>query len=127
MAGQDADSNPGTERPPADIRRDVDAKARGSVAGVKEARACLFAGLFFVSIFLMPRAGLLGIPRYNLLLIIAVSIQAGMIWAKLETLDELKAICLFHVVGFVLEAFKTSGTTAGIWQRSPLVFMRAPP
>ncbi|TRL30524.1 DUF817 domain-containing protein [Rhizobium straminoryzae] len=77
--------------------------------GIKEARACLFAGLFFVSIFLMPRAGLLGIPRYDLLLIIAVSIQAWMIWAKLETLDELKAICLFHVVGFVLEAFKTSG------------------
>ena len=32
-----------------------------------------------------------------------------MVWAKLETLDELKAICLFHVVGFALEVFKTSG------------------
>ena len=27
---------------------------------------------------------------------------------KLETMDELKAICLFHMVGFALEAFKTS-------------------
>ncbi|MFN3364592.1 MAG: DUF817 domain-containing protein, partial [Allorhizobium sp.] len=26
-----------------------------------------------------------------------------------ETMDELKAICLFHVVGFALEAFKTAG------------------
>ncbi|MFD1743842.1 DUF817 domain-containing protein [Rhizobium helianthi] len=77
--------------------------------GIKEARACLFAGLFFVSIFVIPRAGLLGIPRYDLLLIIAVSIQGWMIWTKLETLDELKAICLFHVVGFILEAYKTSG------------------
>lgn len=77
--------------------------------GVKEARACLFAGLFFVSIFVTPREGLFGIPRYDLLLIIAIAIQLWMVWAKLETLDELKAICLFHVVGFALEVFKTSG------------------
>jgi uncharacterized membrane protein YoaT (DUF817 family) len=78
--------------------------------GVKEARACLFAGLFFLSVFLVPRAGIIGIPRYDLLLLIAVVIQAGMVWAKLETIDELKAISVFHVVGFALEAFKTSGS-----------------
>jgi uncharacterized membrane protein YoaT (DUF817 family) len=76
--------------------------------GIKEARACLFAGLFFVAIFVVPRAGLFGIPRYDLLLLIALAIQAFMVLAKLETIDELKAITLFHVVGFVLEAFKTS-------------------
>ncbi len=78
--------------------------------GVKEARACLFAGLFFLSVFLVPRAGLVGIPRYDLLLIIALAIQAWMVWAKLETIDELKAISVFHVVGFALEVFKTSGS-----------------
>jgi uncharacterized membrane protein YoaT (DUF817 family) len=31
-----------------------------------------------------------------------------MVWARLETLDELKAICLFHLLGFALEVFKTS-------------------
>ena len=77
--------------------------------GTKEARACLFAGLFFVSIFVTPGDGLFGIPRYDLLLVIALAIQIWMVWAKLETLDELKAICLFHVVGFALEVFKTSG------------------
>ncbi|NML73907.1 DUF817 domain-containing protein [Rhizobium sp. S-51] len=77
--------------------------------GTKEARACLFAGLFFVSIFVTPRDGLLGIPRYDLLSAIALAIQIWMVWAKLETLDELKAICLFHLVGFALEVFKTSG------------------
>jgi len=76
--------------------------------GIKEARACLFAGLFFVAIFAVPRAGLFGIPRYDLLLLVALAIQAFMVLAKLETLDELKAITLFHLVGFVLEAFKTS-------------------
>lgn len=78
------------------------------VFGVKNARACLFAGLFFAAVFAMPRGGLFGIPRYDLLLLIAVAIQAGMVWAKLETWDELKAITLFHVIGFCLEVFKTS-------------------
>ena len=31
-----------------------------------------------------------------------------MVWAKLETWDELNAITLFHVIGFCLEVFKTS-------------------
>ena len=77
--------------------------------GIKEARACLFAGLFFAAVFLVPRAGVAGVARYDLLLIIALAIQGWMVWAKLETLDELKAICLFHALGFALEVFKTSG------------------
>ena len=76
--------------------------------GIKEARACLFVALFFTAVFSVPRGGLWGLPRYDVLLVIAVLIQAWMLWAKLETLDELKAICLFHVIGFVLEVFKTS-------------------
>lgn len=78
--------------------------------GLKEARACLFAGFFFLAVFAVPRAGWFHIPRYDLLLIIALAIQLWMIWAKLETLDELKAVCLFHLVGFALEVFKTSGS-----------------
>lgn len=78
--------------------------------GIKEARACLFAGLFFLSIFLVPRDGLFGLPRYDVLLVIALAIQFFMIWSKLETLDEAKAILLFHIVGFALEVFKTSGS-----------------
>jgi uncharacterized membrane protein YoaT (DUF817 family) len=78
--------------------------------GIKEARACLFVGLFFAAIFLMPRAGLLGVPRYDLLFAVAVAIQLWMVRVKLETWDELKAVCLFHAVGFALEAFKVSGS-----------------
>lgn len=77
---------------------------------VKEARACLFAGLFFVAVFLMPRAGLFGIARYDLLLLFALAVQSWMLWSKLETWDEVKAIGLFHVLGFALEAFKVSGS-----------------
>ncbi|NHZ77752.1 DUF817 family protein [Massilia sp. CCM 8695] len=78
--------------------------------GMKEARACLFVGLFFAAVFSVPRAGLWGIPRYDVLLVVALAIQGWMMWARLETRDELKAITLFHVVGFALEVFKTSGS-----------------
>jgi uncharacterized membrane protein YoaT (DUF817 family) len=61
-----------------------------------------------MAMIVVPRAGLSGIPRYDLLLMIALATQAVMIWAGLESLDEIKAICLFHVVGFGLEVFKTS-------------------
>ena len=76
--------------------------------GLKEVRACLFVGLFFAAVFLVPRAGMFGIPRYDLLLVIAIAIQGWMLGAKLETWDEVKAITLFHVIGFCLELFKTS-------------------
>ncbi|MFZ6676916.1 DUF817 domain-containing protein [Undibacterium sp. Tian12W] len=77
--------------------------------GIKEARACLFVGLFFASILIVPRAGLFGLPRYDVLFVIALLIQGGMVWSKLETVDELKAVTLFHMVGFALEVFKVSG------------------
>lgn len=77
--------------------------------GVKEARACLFAGLFFGAVFLMPRDGLLGLPRYDALLLFAVLVQLWMVAAGIETWAELRAISLFHVIGFALEVFKTSG------------------
>lgn len=82
--------------------------------GLKEARACLFAAFFFLALFLVPAAGVAGIPRYDFLLILAVLFQAAMVWKKLETTDELKAICIFHVVGFVMELFKTS-SAIGSW------------
>ena len=75
--------------------------------GVKEARACLFVGLFFAAVFTVPRGGLFGMPRYDVLLLWALAIQALMLAARLETWDEFRAICLFHAVGFALEAFKT--------------------
>jgi uncharacterized membrane protein YoaT (DUF817 family) len=81
---------------------------------LKELRACLFAGLFFAAVFLVPRAGMLGVPRYDLLLLIALAIQAWMLWAGLESTDEVKAITLFHLLGFCLELFKTS-PAIGSW------------
>ncbi|WP_407901518.1 DUF817 domain-containing protein [Providencia rustigianii] len=83
--------------------------------GIINARSCLFAGFFFLALFLVPAKGIVGIPRYDVLLIFAVSFQALLVWSKLETWDELKAICIFHLVGFMMELFKTSATI-GSWQ-----------
>jgi uncharacterized membrane protein YoaT (DUF817 family) len=76
--------------------------------GLKEARACIFVALFFSAVFTVPKTGLFGVPRYDALLMIALTIQFWMVWSKLETLDELKAISVFHLIGFALEVFKTS-------------------
>ncbi|HEY2145870.1 MAG TPA: DUF817 domain-containing protein [Steroidobacteraceae bacterium] len=76
--------------------------------GLKQVRACVFVGLFFAAVFLLPRAGVWRMSRYDLLFVYALVLQAWMVLAKLETLDELKAVCLFHAIGFLLEVFKTS-------------------
>ena len=82
--------------------------------GIKQVRSCLFVGLFFAAVFAVPRAGMFGLPRYDLLLLIALAIQGWMVAAKLESWDEVKAITLFHLIGFGLEVFKTS-SHIGSW------------
>jgi len=76
--------------------------------GIKEARACLFAGLFFCALFASHMLRQYGLPRYDVLLAIAIGIQAWMLHAKLETRDEFRAILVFHAIGLALEIFKTS-------------------
>lgn len=76
--------------------------------GVKEARACLFAGLFFALVFASSHIRIPGLPRYDFLLLAALGIQGWLLWRGFESRDEFKAIMAFHVVGFALEVFKTS-------------------
>lgn len=50
----------------------------------------------------------LGLPaaRYDFLLVGCLAMQAWLVWAKWETLDELKVISVFHLVGLCLEVYK---------------------
>jgi uncharacterized membrane protein YoaT (DUF817 family) len=82
--------------------------------GIKEARSCLFAGLIFTAILLVPREGIWLLPRYDALLLIALIIQAWLLRSGLESVDEAKAIGLFHLIGFALEAYKVS-PAIGSW------------
>ncbi|HYD81347.1 MAG TPA: DUF817 domain-containing protein [Paucimonas sp.] len=90
--------------------------------GLKEARACLFAGLFFCALFASHKLKGFGLPRYDVLLLIAVGIQAWMLRAKLETWDEFRAILVFHAIGLALEIFKTS---MGSWAYPEFAYSKA--
>ncbi|PHM54473.1 DUF817 domain-containing protein [Xenorhabdus sp. KK7.4] len=91
--------------------------------GLINARSCLFAGFFFLALFLVPVKGILDIPRYDVLLVFAVAFQALLIRFKLETWDEFKAICVFHLVGFIMELFKTSASISS-WQYPDAAFTK---
>lgn len=75
--------------------------------GLKEAQACAFAGSFFVVLALSRWIDTDPLPRYDAILLAAMLLQAMMLWLRLESLTELKAICLFHLLGLALEIFKT--------------------
>jgi len=57
-----------------------------------------------------PRGAALS--RYDFLFLSALGIQVAMLLFRLETLEEAKVILLFHVVGTIMEIFKTS---VGSW------------
>ena len=78
------------------------------IFGVKQAQAAIFAGSFFLLLFISNHIPLFGLARYDFLFIAAVAIQAILYFTKLETKDEVKVIFLFHIIGLVLEFYKTS-------------------
>lgn len=82
--------------------------------GVKQAWACLFGALMLallVATFLFYPKGA-ALARYDFLVIAAVTIQVLMLAFRLETIEEAKVILIFHVVGTIMEIFKTS---VGSW------------
>lgn len=82
--------------------------------GIKQGWACLFGGLMLSLILLTylfyPPDTVLA--RYDFLTIGAILIQLGMLVFRLETWDEAKVIFVFHIVGTVMEIFKTQ---VGSW------------
>ena len=57
------------------------------------------------------------IQRYDAILLILLAVQYLMFRTGLETLDEIKVICVFHVIGLLLEIYKVH---MGSWSyRSP--------
>lgn len=71
----------------------------------KQAQSSVFALLIFASLaasFAQP------FPRYDFLLAACFAIQWFLVRRGLESLAELKLICVFHVLGLALEAYKVS-------------------
>ena len=78
--------------------------------GFKQGWACLFGGLLLAlllgtHLFYPEQAAF---ARYDFLTLSALAIQIAMLALRLETLDEAKVILAFHVVGTVMELFKTA-------------------
>lgn len=83
--------------------------------GFKQGWACLFGGLMLALLLATHLYYPAGAPlaRYDFLTLAALAIQLGMLALRLETLDEAKVILAFHLVGTVMELFKTH---FGSWQ-----------
>lgn len=81
---------------------------------VKQAWACLFAGLLLGLIIctylFYPHNAFL--QRYDFLFFSAVVIQVLLVYFKLETWEEVRIIALFHIIGTGMEVFKVS---VGSW------------
>jgi len=79
--------------------------------GLKQAWACLFGGLMLglmlATAIWWPPAGM-PIARYDFLVVAALLIQAAMLGFKLESVEEAGVILVFHVVGTIMELFKTA-------------------
>ncbi len=62
--------------------------------------AGIFAGL------LVSHYYSFGLARYDFMLVLCLLLQVAMVRSRLESVDELKVICLFHVIGLALEMYK---------------------
>ena len=83
--------------------------------GVKQASACLFGGLMVALLLASWRWYPADAPlaRYDFLTLAALAIQLVLLLSRLESIEEARVILLFHVVGALMELFKTS---AGSWE-----------
>ncbi len=85
-----------------------------SVFVFKQGWACLFGALMLAALllshFFYPDTAPL--HRYDFLALFALAVQAAMLGFRLETPREASVILIFHLVGTVMELFKTA---AGSW------------
>ncbi|MCC2631005.1 MAG: putative integral rane protein [Candidatus Paceibacter sp.] len=91
--------------------------------GLKQARAAIFAGSFFVLLFLSNHLPFSGIARYDFLFLTAIGLQFILYYTGLETKDEVKVIFLFHIIGLLLELYKTS-PGVGSWSYPEPAFFK---
>nr|WP_163233631.1 DUF817 domain-containing protein [Caulobacter rhizosphaerae] len=83
--------------------------------GLKQAWACLFGGLMLAMIVgthlwwpAFFESGGASLARYDFLVLAALAIQVALLALRLERWDEAAVIAVFHVVGTVMEVFKTA-------------------
>ena len=76
--------------------------------GYKNALSCLFPVYIFVMLAVSHFIHIPGLYRYDLLLILCIAMQVFMYFSGLETFNEVKVICLFHLLGVCMEIYKVN-------------------
>jgi uncharacterized membrane protein YoaT (DUF817 family) len=78
--------------------------------GIKQAWACLYGGtmlaLLILTMLFWPNEGAV-LSRFDFLFLAAIALQVLLVALKLERMEEVKVIAIFHVVGTIMELFKT--------------------
>jgi uncharacterized membrane protein YoaT (DUF817 family) len=91
--------------------------------GFKQAWACLFGALLLCLVLLTklywPSSAWLA--RYDFLFLTALAMQIFLLLLRMETIREAKVILIFHIVGTLMELFKTS---VGSWTYPESNFFR---
>ena len=74
---------------------------------IQQALSCIFPIAIFGILALTKKINVPFIPRYDLIFILCLLVQYGMIRFKLETFKEFKLSLIFHFIGLILEIYKT--------------------
>lgn len=85
------------------------------VFGLKEARACIFPACFFVILVLSRFLSVPGISRYDWIFLSTVCLQIALFMAGIESKADVLVLASFHMIGLVLEIFKTR-PSIGSWR-----------
>lgn len=74
--------------------------------GYLQALSCIFPVIIFAALAFSKFIEISFLPRYDFILLVCILAQVFMLASKLETWDEFKVICVFHVIGLALELYK---------------------
>lgn len=72
----------------------------------QQALSCVFPVIIFLTLAVSKTIDIPFLNRYDFILLVCLIAQIVLITTKFETIDELKVICVFHVIGLVLELYK---------------------
>jgi uncharacterized membrane protein YoaT (DUF817 family) len=89
-----------------EMREDMNFMKKTLYFGMQQALCCIFPVAIFLTLALSKIIHIPFLHRYDFILLVCIFVQFLMVYFKLETLDELKVICMFHIIGLCLELYK---------------------
>ncbi len=72
----------------------------------EQSLCCIFPVAIFCTMAFSKFVKIPYLPRYDFILIVCILVQLAMVYKKIESIDEVKVISLFHIIGLVLEIYK---------------------